>query len=93
MIMKLILILITIVYIMEITLANAVKGIPMVVTKLQSDHYYLKRLQALGFLVGEKVEVLTKSKLGQAPIIVRIGRSRFALRYSEALQINVRLAA
>ncbi|QWE15880.1 FeoA family protein [Polynucleobacter sp. AP-Nino-20-G2] len=47
------------------------------------------QLEDIGFLPGERIEVLRKGLLGQGPILVRVGSSTFALRESEAQLIEV----
>ncbi|MCH4246661.1 FeoA family protein [Acinetobacter populi] len=47
------------------------------------------RLMSLGFVPGEKIEVLTRGLFGGEPILVKVGFSRFALRRNEADRIEV----
>jgi len=47
------------------------------------------QLEDIGFLPGERVEVLRKGFLGQGPILIRVGSSTFALRESEARMVEV----
>ena len=47
------------------------------------------QLEDIGFLPGERVEVLRKGFLGQGPILIRVGASTFALRESEARMVEV----
>lgn len=47
------------------------------------------QLEDIGFLPGERVEVLRKGFLGQGPILIRVGSSTFALRDSEARMVEV----
>lgn len=49
-----------------------------------------QRLEELGFLPGERVEVLTRGQPGGDPLAVRVGHSMFALRRAEAACIRVR---
>ncbi|MFW2153867.1 FeoA family protein, partial [Acinetobacter gyllenbergii] len=43
----------------------------------------------LGFVPGEKVEVITKGVFGGDPILVQLGFTRFALRKIEAEKIEI----
>lgn len=47
------------------------------------------RLETLGFVPGEKVEVITKGVFGGDPILVQLGFTRFALRKIEAEKIEI----
>lgn len=47
------------------------------------------RLASLGFVVGEKVEIITRGLFGGEPILVKVGLSRFALRHNEAARIEI----
>lgn len=49
------------------------------------------RLTSLGFVTGEKVEVLTRGIFGGEPLLIKIGFTRFALRSNEAERIEVEL--
>ena len=49
----------------------------------------LRRLEELGFVEGEPVEVLRRGPGGREPIAVRIGDTLFALRRVEAQCIEV----
>jgi ferrous iron transport protein A len=48
-----------------------------------------RRLMELGFVPGEKVEVLRRMLLGKGPLAVRVGGSTFALRPLESSLIEV----
>lgn len=50
-----------------------------------------RRLRELGFVAGERVEVLAAGPVGAEPLLVQIGFTRFALRRQEAARIGVRL--
>jgi ferrous iron transport protein A len=47
------------------------------------------RLLELGFIAGERVEVVTEARPGRDPFVVRVGTTQFALRRSEAQNIWV----
>lgn len=49
------------------------------------------RLVTLGFVAGERVEVISKGLFGGEPILVKVGLSRFALRRNEAQRIEVEI--
>lgn len=52
-----------------------------------------RRLRELGFVGGERVEVMAAGPFGAEPLLVQIGFTRFALRRREADRIGVRLSA
>ncbi|HEX2789618.1 MAG TPA: FeoA family protein [Steroidobacteraceae bacterium] len=51
----------------------------------------VRRLMELGFVPGERIEVIEEQRPGGDPIAVRIGCSMFALRRREAQAVMVRL--
>ena len=48
-----------------------------------------RRLADLGFLPGERVQVLARGPLGGEPVAVRVGTATFALRRLEADCIRI----
>ncbi|MBX9402674.1 ferrous iron transport protein A [Lysobacter sp. BMK333-48F3] len=50
-----------------------------------------RRLRELGFVAGERVEVMAAGPVAAEPLLVQIGYTRFALRRSEAARVRVRL--
>ena len=48
-----------------------------------------RQLADIGFVVGERVTVLTRAWPGGDPIVVLVGHSRFALRGAEAACVQV----
>lgn len=52
-----------------------------------------RRLRELGFVDGERVEVLACGPFGAEPLLVQIGFTRFALRRAEAARVRVRAGA
>ncbi|MBX9793203.1 MAG: ferrous iron transport protein A [Burkholderiaceae bacterium] len=54
---------------------------------------WAQRLEEIGFMPGEQVELLARGALGGDPLVVRVGLSTFALRRAEAACILVEPAA
>lgn len=52
-----------------------------------------RRLRELGFVRGERVELVAAGPLGAEPLLVQIGFTRFALRRTEAARIEVTVDA
>ncbi len=46
-------------------------------------------LQEIGFLPGERVQLMARAYPGGSPLVVRVGQSTFALRRSEAACVRV----
>ena len=55
----------------------------------EHDGPLLLRLLEIGFLPGERVRVVARSFPGGDPLAVRVGRSTFALRRSEAALVRI----
>ncbi|MGO4221837.1 ferrous iron transport protein A [Lysobacter sp. TAF61] len=51
-----------------------------------------RRLRELGFVSGERVEVMAAGPVAAEPLLVQIGFTRFALRRSEAARVRVHAA-
>ena len=51
------------------------------------------RLRELGFVSGERVEVMAAGPIAAEPLLVQVGFTRFALRRSEAARGRVRAQA
>jgi ferrous iron transport protein A len=49
-----------------------------------------RRLRELGFVSGERVEVMAAGPIAAEPLLVQVGFTRFALRRSEAARVRVR---
>ena len=49
-----------------------------------------RRLRELGFVAGERVEMLVCGPFGREPLLVQVGFTRFALRRSEAARVHLR---
>lgn len=52
-----------------------------------------RRLRELGFVAGERVEIVAIGPFAKDPLLVQVGYTRFALRRSEAERIRVRTDA
>lgn len=60
------------------------------VTYAMDEIPWTQRLEELGFLPGERVEVLTRAQPGGDPLAIRVGHSTYALRRAEAACVRVR---
>lgn len=49
-----------------------------------------RRLRELGFVSGERVEVMAAGPVSAEPLLVQVGFTRFALRRAEAARVRVR---
>lgn len=49
-----------------------------------------RRLRELGFIAGERVEIVAAGPFGAEPLLVQIGFTRFALRRAEADRVRLR---
>jgi ferrous iron transport protein A len=52
-----------------------------------------RRLLELGFVAGERVEVVAEARPGRDPFVVRVGCTQLALRRREAETVWVELAS
>lgn len=55
----------------------------------QDETELKRRLMELGFVPGERVQVLRRALFGRGPLAVRVGTSTFALRLRESSLIEV----
>ena len=62
------------------------------VEALTPDDPIARRLRELGFVEGERVEVVATGPFGAEPLLVQIGFTRFALRRAEAARVRLRTA-
>jgi Fe2+ transport system protein FeoA len=77
------------------------RGIVSAVSDMESGHSLgdamgstlARRLMELGFVAGERIEVIEEVRPGGDPIAVRIGSSIFALRRREAQAVLVQVEA
>ena len=60
------------------------------VVPISANDSIVRRLINLGFVEGEDVKLITFGPIGQDPLLVQIGFTRFALRASEASRVEVR---
>ncbi|HEY4972645.1 MAG TPA: FeoA family protein [Steroidobacteraceae bacterium] len=72
------------------SLAQLHKGARGVVSAVDESNI-VRRLMELGFIPGERIEVIEEVRPGGDPIAVRIGTSIFALRRREAAAVMVKL--
>ena len=59
------------------------------VPTLAADRSLVLRLLELGFVPGERVQIVREGRPGGDPLAVRLGHTTFALRRSEAAFIQV----
>jgi len=78
------------------TLDLALIGHALTVRQVQAPHAapeWARWLEEIGFIVGERVMLMTRGLPGGDPLVVRIGQSTFALRRAEAACVRVAPAA
>jgi ferrous iron transport protein A len=63
------------------------------VQELAPNDAIARRLRELGFVEGERVEVVASGPFGAEPLLAQIGFTRFALRRSEAARVHLREVA
>jgi ferrous iron transport protein A len=70
------------------------RGTTGVVTKVGTGANTMleRRLMELGFVAGERIEILTEARPGRDPFVVRVGTTTFALRRREVATVWVELA-
>ena len=68
-------------------LARRVEARVESVRELAPNDAIARRLRELGFVAGERVEVVAAGPFGAEPLLVQIGFTRFALRRSEAARV------
>ena len=59
------------------------------VNQYSTDDSIARRLRNLCFVEGEEVRLISYGPLGQDPLLVQIGFTRFALRSSEAQRVEI----
>lgn len=59
------------------------------VNQYSTDDSIARRLRNLGFVEGEEIRLISYGPLGQDPLLVQIGFTRFALRSSEAQRVEI----
>ncbi len=68
---------------------NAVATIRAVKTGQDDGGALRRRLMELGFIPGERVQVLRRVFFGSGPLAVRVGTSTFAMRRLESSMVEV----
>ena len=74
-------------------LSHRVEAQVEAVQELAPNDTIARRLRELGFVEGERVEVIATGPFGAEPLLVQIGFTRFALRRSEAARVRLRVVA
>ncbi len=74
-------------------LPRRVEALVEAVHEVAPNDTIARRLRELGFVAGERVEVVATGPFGAEPLLVQIGFTRFALRRSEAARILLREVA
>ncbi len=74
-------------------LPSRVAAVVECVVDLAPDDTIARRLRELGFVAGERVEIVAAGPFGAEPLLVQIGYTRFALRRSEAARVHLRAEA
>lgn len=74
-------------------LPRRVEALVEAVREVAPNDTIARRLRELGFVAGERVEVVATGPFGAEPLLVQIGFTRFALRRSEAARILLREVA
>ena len=59
------------------------------VDDLRPNDAIARRLRELGFVNGERVEVMAAGPFSAEPLLVQVGYTRFALRRAEAARVRV----
>lgn len=74
------------------TLDQMSTGQPCTVSRLVAsphDGEWVRQLEELGFIPGERVTIMASGWPGGDPLVVRVGLSTFALRRAEAACVGV----
>ncbi|MFD0725867.1 FeoA family protein [Lysobacter brunescens] len=61
------------------------------VLDLSANDAIARRLRELGFIAGERVEIVAAGPFGAEPLLVQVGFTRFALRRVEAGRVRLRM--
>ncbi|MEW5943753.1 MAG: FeoA family protein [Pseudomonadota bacterium] len=75
-----------------VSLSALAPGDSATIVALHADEALFHRLAAMGFRVGNKVELIRRAKFA-GPLHVRIGTTDIMLRSSDAHNIDVKLIA
>ncbi len=73
-------------------LSHRVEAQVEAVLDLAPNDAIARRLRELGFVAGERIEVVATGPFGAEPLLVQVGFTRFALRRSEAARVQLREA-
>lgn len=75
------------------TLNHLARRMPAIVEGVEDqspNDAIARRLRELGFVAGERVEVVAAGPFGAEPLLVQVGFTRFALRQVEAARVRLR---
>lgn len=61
------------------------------VLDLSANDAIARRLRELGFIAGERVEIVAAGPFSAEPLLVQVGFTRFALRRAEADRVRLRM--
>lgn len=78
-----------------VTLSELPPRTPVIVESVedrQPNDPIARRLRELGFVAGERVQIVAQGPFGAEPLLVQVGYTRFALRRAEAARVRVALA-
>jgi ferrous iron transport protein A len=64
-------------------------AIVVAVEEVSPTDVVARRLRELGFVAGERVEIVARGPFGGDPLLVQVGFTRFALRNAEAARIRI----
>lgn len=74
------------------TLRDVQKNCVVGIVDVVSGHPLSERLVELGFMAGEKIQVIHEAPFSRDPIVVECGGTRIALRRAEAELVLVSLS-
>ena len=83
------------IWVHSVTLIELPRRTPAIVDCVQdqgANDNIARRLRELGFVAGERVEIVAQGPMGAEPLLVQVGFTRFALRRSEAARVRLRPA-
>ena len=77
------------------TLIELARRTPAIVETVEArapNDAIARRLRELGFVAGERVEIVAAGPFGAEPLLVQVGFTRFALRRTEAARVRLQSA-